>query len=107
MQDKAPRRLRVLVVGDEHDTVMTLGILLRSEGVEVRLATGGQQVPAAAAQFQPDAVLLDLATPAQSGVAVAQELMKSCGDRCPILHHVKKPIDPDALLKLVLSITLK
>lgn len=106
MANSAPR-LRVLVVGDRHDTVVTLGILLRSEGVEVRLATGGSQVPAAVAQFDPDAVLLDPAMPAQSGLAVAKELMKSCGQRIPFLHHVKKPIDPDALLKLVLAVKPK
>ena len=106
MANRTPR-LRVLVVGDRHDTVVTLGILLRSEGVEVRLATGGSQVPAAVAQFDPDAVLLDPTMPAQSGVAVAKELMKSCGDRIPFLHHVTKPIDPDALLKLVLAVKPK
>ncbi len=106
MENNTPQ-LRVLVVGERHDTVVTLGILLRSEGVEVRLATGGSQVPDAVAQFDPDAVLLDPAMPAQSGLAVAKELMKSCGGRIPFLHHVTKPIDPDALLKLVLAVKPK
>jgi CheY-like chemotaxis protein len=106
MTTSAPR-LRVLVVGERHDTVVTLGILLRSEGLEVRLATGGSEVPAAVEQFDPDAVLLDPAMPTQSGVAVAKELMKSCGERIPFLHHVTKPIDPDALLKLLLAVKPK
>jgi DNA-binding response OmpR family regulator len=103
MTSQAPRRLSVLVVGDEHNTVMNLGILLRSEGVDVRLAIGADQVPTAVEEFQPDAVLLDVPTPA-SGLAVAQALMKCCGTRVPVLHHVARPIDPDAILALVLSI---
>jgi DNA-binding response OmpR family regulator len=99
-----PRPLNVLVVGDEYNTVMNLGILLRSEGVEVRMATGADQVPGAFEEFQPDAVLLDVPT-AESGLAVAQALMKSCRTRWPVLHHVERPIDPDAILKLVLSIS--
>ncbi|HEV3011460.1 MAG TPA: response regulator [Burkholderiales bacterium] len=125
MASRTPRPLRVLVVDDERDTIMTLGILLRSEGIDVRLASGGMQVPNAVAQFRPDAVLLDLAMPDHSGLEVAQELTQCYGQRCPVLiavtgrstevdrqrsassgfrHHVAKPYDPDALLKLVLSI---
>ena len=94
----------MLVVGDHHDTVVNLGILLRSEGINVRLATGAEEVPAATEDFLPDVVLLDVPKPA-SARAVAQALMKSCGSRVPLLHHVAKPIDPDAVLKVVLSIT--
>lgn len=125
MASRTPRPLRVLVVDDERDTIMTLGILLRSEGIDVRLASGGMQVPNAVAQFRPDAVLLDLAMPDHSGLEVAQELTQCYGQRCPVLiavtgrstevdrqrsassgfrHHVAKPYDPEALLKLVLSI---
>ena len=95
------------MVGDQHDTVMNLGILLRSEGVEVRTATGARQVPAAVAQFPPDLVLLDRAMPASSGQAVAQAILKHCGEHKPVLHTVAKPIDPDAILKFVLSVTPK
>ena len=94
------------MVGDHHDTVVNLGILLRSEGVNVRLATGAVEVPAATEDFKPDVVLLDVPT-AAGARAVAQELMKSCGPRVPTLRHVKKPIDPDAVLKVVLSVALK
>ena len=119
------RPLRVLVVDDDRDVRMTLGILLRSEGIDVRLASGGMQVPQAVAQFEPDAVLLDLAMSDHNGIDVAQELTQCYGERCPVLiavtghgskvdrqrtaevgflHHVTKPYDPDTLLKVVLSI---
>ena len=97
------RPLNVLVVGDDHDTVMNLGILLRSEGVNVSLATGAGEVAAATAQFQPDAVLLDVPKPG-SAKAVGQALFECCPRR-PFLYHVAKPIDPDAVLRIVLSIT--
>ena len=103
MGEEAARPLKVLVVGDHHDMVVNLGIILRSEGIEVRLATGAAQISKATAGFQPDAVLLDVPNPA-SARAVAQELMKSCGSRVPFLYHVTKPIDPDAILNAVLSV---
>jgi CheY-like chemotaxis protein len=106
LTNKASRRLNVLVVGEHHDTVVNLGIILRSEGIAVRLATGAEEIAAATEEFKPDAVLLDVPNPA-SARAVAQALMKSCGDHVPKLYHVKKPIDPDAVLKIVLSITPK
>jgi CheY-like chemotaxis protein len=98
-----PRRLNVLIVSDNHDTVMNLGILLRSEGINVRLATGAKQVPEATAQFLPDAVLLDVPKPA-SARAVGQALMRCCGPHRPVLYHIQKPLDPDAVLKVVLAI---
>lgn len=103
MGKESARRPSILVVGDHRDTVVNLGIILRSEGVDVRLATGAAEIPEALTHFQPDAVLLDVPK-AASARAVAQELMKCCGPRMPILHHVVKPIDPDAIVRLVLSI---
>lgn len=104
METQPLRRLNVLVVGDDHDTVMNLGILLRSEGINVRLATGAKEVPKATVQFQPDAVLLDVPKPA-SARAVGEALMRCCGPRKPALYHVQKPLDPDAVLKLILGLT--
>lgn len=41
----ATRPLRVLIADDERDTLLTLGILLRSEGIEVRMATAWCELP--------------------------------------------------------------
>ena len=122
------RPLRVVIADDNRDTVMLLGILLRSEGIDVRLATKGSEVQAVVAQFQPDAVLLDITMPDRSGLQVALELVRDYGAKCPVLiavtahndetarrlteksgfrHHVAKPYDPDALLSLVGSITAR
>ncbi len=119
------RPLRVLIADDNRDTVVTLGILLRSEGIEVRLATAGCEVHKTVAEFRPHAVLLDIAMPDRSGLQVALDLARDYGANCPVLiavtahsseaakrltaksgfqHHVGKPYDPDALLALVASI---
>jgi DNA-binding response OmpR family regulator len=96
------RRLRALVVGDERDMVMNLGILLRSEGVDVELHSW-VQVASAIERFRPDVVLLVLAT--ADRLSVAQELKTLFAERCPLLIEVAKPYDHDALVKRVLSIT--
>lgn len=119
------RALRVLVADDNRDTVMMLGILLRSEGMVVRLTTKGAEVQAAVGEFRPDAVLLDIGMPDRSGLQVALDLSREYGPKCPVLiavtahstdaakrltaksgfrHHVDKPYDPDALLRLVASV---
>ena len=119
------RPLRVLVADDNRDTVMMLGILLRSEGMVVRLTTNGAEVQAAVGEFRPDAVLLDIGMPDRSGLQVALDLSREYGPRCPVLiavtahstdaakrltarsgfrHHVDKPYDPDALLRLVAAV---
>jgi two-component system CheB/CheR fusion protein len=119
------RPLRVLVADDNRDTVMMLGILLRSEGMVVRLTTKGAEVQAAVGEFRPDAVLLDIGMPDRSGLQVALDLSREYGPKCPVLiavtghntdaakrltaksgfrHHVDKPYDPDALLRLVASV---
>jgi len=52
-------QLRVLVADDNRDTVLTLGILLRSEGNDVHLAECGEQVLAEARLLRPDVALLE------------------------------------------------
>src|SRR5213075_816841 len=87
--DPAPRGLRnqvrVVVADDERDTVMTLGILLRSEGFDVELLQGGADVPAAVRSAPPVAVILDIGMPDRDGYQVAREMRQSHGERCPLL----------------------
>lgn len=92
--------MRVLVGNDDRDTLMNLGILLRSEGFEVLLLEDGVAAGDAVRAFRPHAVLLDLGRP--GGYAIAAELAKEHGASCPVLD-VTKPYDPDALLTLVAS----
>ena len=117
--------LRVLVVHTERDTLMTLSIMLRSEGIDVRLAARGAEVHAAVSEFRPDVVLMDVGLPDVSGLQVALDLTRHRGANCPVLialtqntsdvaqrlmaksgfqHHVSRPYDPDAVIRLVTSV---
>jgi CheY-like chemotaxis protein len=117
--------MRVLIADDERDTLMTLGILLRSEGFDVHAVHGGAEVPNAVREFRPQVVLLDLGMPDRDGYEVATELTQQYGSARPILiavtahasdsdrraaeicgfhHHVSKPYNPDKLLSLLASL---
>ena len=117
--------LRVLIVDDQRDMLMTLGILLRSEGMVAELAQKSTEVQATVEAFRPDVVLLDIEMPDRSGLQVAMELVQRYGERCPVLialtghnseaarrltaksgfrHHVAKPCDFDAMLSLLASV---
>jgi two-component system CheB/CheR fusion protein len=117
--------LRVLIVDDQRDMLMTLGILLRSEGIVTELAQRSTEVEDTVENFRPDVVLLDIEMPDRSGLQVAMELMQRYGERCPVLiavtghnseaarrltaksgfrHHIAKPCDFDAMLRLLASV---
>ncbi len=88
--------MRVLVADDNRDVIMTLGILLRSEGHEVWSTQSGAEVPEAVRGFKPGVVLLDLGMPDRSGYDVAQELSREHGSDCPILIAVTGQSGPAA-----------
>jgi DNA-binding response OmpR family regulator len=116
-----PRRpLRVLIVDDNRDSLLTLGMLCRSEGMDVQMLRRGAGVPAAVAQFVPDVILLDIGLPDRSGFDIAEELTERYGEHCPLLiavtayssekeremarlsgfhHFIAKPYDPQSLLR--------
>ncbi|HSU77530.1 MAG TPA: hybrid sensor histidine kinase/response regulator, partial [Burkholderiales bacterium] len=55
-QTHTRRKLRILVVDDNRDSVITLSAVLRDEGHDLRSAYDGAQALAAAREFQPEAV---------------------------------------------------
>ncbi len=77
------RSARVLVVEDDRDIADVLRRSLGMEGYEVRLAGDGEEALAGAADFSPDAVVLDLGLPKIDGLEVARRL-REAGD-VPIL----------------------
>ena len=117
--------IRVLIADDNRDAVMVLSILLRSEGYDVRLAQGGKEAIAQAAEFRPHVALLDLEMPDCSGFRVAQELVRASNGEPPVLvavtacteaearemaqvsgfqHFVSKPYNHQAMLRLLASL---
>ncbi|HEY6908576.1 MAG TPA: response regulator [Myxococcales bacterium] len=69
---RQPRR--VLVVDDDADSTEMLARALQAVGHEVRQEHDGASALVAAAQFQPDVVLLDLGLPGMGGLEVARRL---------------------------------
>jgi two-component system, sensor histidine kinase len=68
---------RVLVVDDNEDAASTLSALLELAGNEVRTANSGKQGLAAAKDFQPSIIFLDIGLPDMTGYEVAQEIRKT------------------------------
>jgi len=66
--------LRVLVVDDLVDAAATMGRLLELMACEVRTVHDGHAALAAASEFLPDVVLLDLGLPGLDGNEVARRL---------------------------------
>jgi CheY-like chemotaxis protein len=112
---------RILVVDDSIDSAETLGELLKIWGHDVHLAHDGPGAVAAARDYRPEVILLDIGLPGMDGFAVAAELRKEglAGRLLVALtgygeqqdrdravkagfdHHLVKPIDPDTLQKLL------
>jgi signal transduction histidine kinase/ActR/RegA family two-component response regulator len=68
------RRLRILVVDDNEDAAHSLSLLLQAMGHDLRVAHGGEEGLALAANFLPEIALLDIGMPGMDGYAVAREL---------------------------------
>ncbi len=68
------RCLRMLVVDDNLDTVLSFSMLLMALGHEVRTAHDGLAAVEAALEYQPDVVLLDIGLPGLNGYEVAKRI---------------------------------
>ena len=77
------RPLRVLVVDDNVDTVLSFSMLLEAHGHEVRTAHDGIAAVKAAIEFRPDVALLDIGLPGLNGYEVARRIRL-----LPELKHV-------------------
>jgi PAS domain S-box-containing protein len=69
---ETPRRM--LLVDDNEDSVRSMAILQRRRGHETRTALTGPAAVAAAADFLPEVVLLDIGLPGMDGFEVARRL---------------------------------
>ena len=117
-----PGNLRVLVVDDDTDTVLSMALVVRLWGHEVRTACTGAQALAEAISFQADVALLDLAMPGMDGYRLAEQLRAQAGARPLALfavtgmagkpihlrcqesgftHFLLKPVDPDRLERIL------
>jgi PAS domain S-box-containing protein len=65
---------KVLVVDDVNDSGDSMGQVLRLLGLDVRVAHDGPAALAAAREFRPDVMLLDLGMPGMDGLEVARRM---------------------------------
>jgi len=75
--------LRVLIVDDNVDAATALEMLLQASGHLVRVAYTGPTGLAAALDFRPDVVLLDIGLPEMDGWKVAKRIRQQ-----PMLHDI-------------------
>jgi len=111
--------LRILVADDNRDCVETLTALLEAMGHRVRCAFDGAEAVLAAADFDPEVVLLDVGMPGLNGYEACREIRKLANASnvriCAVTGwgqpddvreasdsgfdgHFVKPVDPETLL---------
>jgi CheY-like chemotaxis protein len=114
------RRLTVLAVDDDPDTLDTLTQVLSLGGHEPAVAADGPSAVRAAAEVQPDVVLLDIRLPGMDGYEVGRAIKRSRPRKPPLVVslsasaadparageagidlHLTKPLQPAALLGLL------
>ncbi len=115
-------RQRILVVDDNRDAAMSLGMLLKILGSDVETTHDGRSALKAFETFRPSVVLLDLGMPDMSGYEVARRMRELPDFQDVILvaltgwgqeedkqrtleagfdHHLVKPVNLDALQMLL------
>jgi CheY-like chemotaxis protein len=113
---------RVLVADDVPDAASSLAILCELYGAQVRLALDGVETVEVAASFRPDVILMDITMPKLDGYSAARAIRREQWGQAMILialtgwgrlsdleaarqagfdGHLLKPVEPDALLKLI------
>ncbi|HEX7052876.1 MAG TPA: response regulator [Burkholderiales bacterium] len=116
------RSLRLLVVDDDRDAVLTLSTILQDEGHQVLEVYRGDAVLHLVRRYQPHAVLLDIGMPGLTGFEIARQLRDELRERCPLLiavtawgqtsakelgrlvgfkHYLVKPYSTEELLSLL------
>jgi PAS domain S-box-containing protein len=113
---------RVLVADDNRDAADSLGLMLRLGGHIVHAVHDGQEAVDAAGWFRPDLALLDIGMPKLNGFEAARHIREQPWGKTMVLVavtgwgqeedrrrateagfdlHLTKPVDPDALEKLL------
>ena len=122
---RKPSGLRVLIADDNHDSADSIAMLLQLSGHDVRAVYSGHDALALAAEFRPDVALLDISMPGLNGYEVARQMPATPSGARVILiavtgwgqeedkrlakeagfdHHLAKPVDPDTLEALLVSL---
>jgi PAS domain S-box-containing protein len=114
--------LRILIVDDNRDGADSLAMMLRVMGNDTRTAYDGQEGVDVAEEFRPDVLLLDIGLPKLNGYEACRRIREQAWGKCVTLiavtgwgqdedrcrshdagfdHHMVKPVDPQALMKML------
>ena len=118
--DAPPRTLRILVVDDDRDMVLSLITLLSTEGYEARGLYEARDIVRQIREFEPEVVILDIAMPGMSGWEAAEAIRTGIPEKRLVLVgmsgeftsgadrsvsrqrgfdlYLMKPCDPNVLL---------
>jgi PAS domain S-box-containing protein len=117
--------LRILIVDDNRDAADSLVMLLRLMGNDTRTAYDGQGGLDVAREFRPEVMLLDIGLPRLNGYEVCRRVREQPWGKEIVLialtgrgqeedrrrseeagfdHHIVKPVDPQALMKLLAGV---
>ncbi len=120
--------LRILVVDDNRDGADSLADMLGFMGGDTRTAYDGEEAVAAAVEFRPDVILLDIGLPKLNGYEACRRIRAQANGRKVVLiaqtgwgqiedrqrtqeagfdHHLVKPVGPAALMKLLAALSAK
>jgi CheY-like chemotaxis protein/anti-sigma regulatory factor (Ser/Thr protein kinase) len=118
-------RLRILVIDDIADVADVMKMLLDMEGYETRVAYSGAAALQVAREFAPDAIFCDIGLPEMDGHEIARRMRADPAIASAVLialtgwgseaelrktresgfdFHMVKPVDSEALLKLLSQI---
>ena len=116
------RSFRILVVDDNHDSALSLAMMLSIMGHETRTAHDGESAVETAESFLPEVMLLDIGLPKLNGYEVAQRIRqqpwgasmyliavtgwgqdedRQRSSEVGLNVHMVKPVEPAALEKLL------
>ena len=119
--------LRILVVDDNRDAADSLSELLKMMGNDTRTAYDGQQGVHAAGEYRPDVILLDIGLPKLNGYEACRLIRDQPRGKGVVIialtgwgqdedrrrsreagfdHHLVKPVDPQALMKMVADLVV-
>jgi PAS domain S-box-containing protein len=118
--------LRILVVDDDKDIADSFMMLLQMIGHEAHIAHDGHEAMHIAEALQPDVMVLDIGMPKLNGYDAARMIRQQAWGEDMILiaftgwcqdedrqrareagfnHHLTKPVDPQALMKLLFTLS--
>jgi PAS domain S-box-containing protein len=121
----APATLRVMVVDDNTDAAMMLGMFLESAGHQVSIEHNARRALQSAQREQPDVFMLDIGLPDMDGNELARLLRAQPGGERAVLiaitgygqeqdrqetaaagfdYHYVKPVDAEQLLTLLAEV---